>query len=336
MRIGITCTLKDAANDRSGAPDDAQEEFDSPETIAALAEVLRGRGHEVEVLGDGPPLLDRLRHHPPDFVFNLAEGRGTSRSREAWVPAVLEMLGIPYSGSDPLTLAVTLDKPVAKTLVAAAGVATPAGLTAVQPGDAAALSGPDWAGKKIILKPAWEGSSKGIRAKCLTQAGPEARDLVAELLEQYRQPVLVEEFIAGEEVTVGLVGNAPPRLVGQLHVVPQRAEPDFVYSLEVKRDYERRVRYQSPPDLPDDVRQRTGAAALAVFAALGCRDVARVDFRIRDGVPYFLEVNPLPGINPVTSDLVILARLNGWSYEQLIGTVVDAALARYGLRTHPG
>lgn len=331
MRIGITCTLKEAASLGPGAPDDAQEEFDSPETVAALAEVLRARGHDVEVLGDGAPLLDRLRRDPPDFVFNLAEGRGTSRSREAWVPAVLEMLGIPFSGSDPLTLAVTLDKPVAKTLVAAAGVATPAGLTAIRPSDAAPLSGPAWAGKKVILKPAWEGSSKGIRAKCLTQAGPEALGLVAELLEQYRQPVLVEEFIAGDEVTVGLVGNEPTQVVGQLHVVPRQAEPDFVYSLEVKRDYERRVRYQSPPQLPDDVQQRTAAAALAVFSALGCRDVARVDFRIREGVPFFLEVNPLPGINPITSDLVILARLNGWSYERLIGSVVDAALGRCGL-----
>src|ERR671934_3089198 len=127
MRIGITYDLKTDLPTAADLPDDFQEEFDSPATIEAIAAALRGLGHQVEKLGDGRGLLERLLADPPDFVFNFAEGQGVGRSREARVPAVLEMLGIPYSGSDPLTLAVTLDKDCAKRLAASAGVPTPPG-----------------------------------------------------------------------------------------------------------------------------------------------------------------------------------------------------------------
>src|SRR6516165_23827 len=134
MRIGITYNLKGDVPADASQPDDLQEEFDSPATIEALASVLRGLGHTVEKLGDGRELLQRLLADPPEFVFNFAEGQGIGRSREARVPAVLELLGIPYTGSDPLTLAVTLDKDCAKRLVAAAGVAVPAGMVIHSPG----------------------------------------------------------------------------------------------------------------------------------------------------------------------------------------------------------
>src|SRR6266852_3890685 len=125
MRIGITYDLKTEVQAPTGQPDDFQEEFDSPVTIEAIASVLRGLNHEVVKLGDGRELLQRLLADPPEFVFNLAEGQGVSRSREARVPAVLEMLGIPYTGSDPFTLAVTLDKDCAKRFVQSHGVAVP-------------------------------------------------------------------------------------------------------------------------------------------------------------------------------------------------------------------
>src|SRR5438105_15903633 len=123
MKIGITFDLKTSA--KAGAPDDADEEFDSPHTIDAIAAVLRGRGDEVVLLGDGREFVEKVLAEKPDFVFNFAEGHGISRSREARVPAALELLGIPYTGSDPFTMAITLDKPCAKKLVAAAGVAVP-------------------------------------------------------------------------------------------------------------------------------------------------------------------------------------------------------------------
>jgi D-alanine-D-alanine ligase len=327
MRIGITYDLKVAVPDDSNLPDDFQEEFDSPGTIEAIAKVLRGLGHVVEKLGDGRELLERLLAQPPDVVFNFAEGQGIGRSREARVPAVLEMLGIPYTGSDPLTLAVTLDKDCAKRLVASVGVAIPKGVV-LHPSESESpicnLQFP------LIVKPAWEGSSKGIRSKCLVETnGAELRAVVASLWQDHRQPVLVEEYIRGEEVTVGVIGNTPPQVIGVMEVLPQQPTDRFIYGLEVKRDWRRRVRYECPAQLPTETIAAIEQAALQAYQVLGCRDVARIDFRLREGVPHFLEVNPLPGLNPESSDLVILAGKSGWSYERLIGTILQAALDRW-------
>src|SRR4051794_4129397 len=168
MNIGITFDLKQAGPADPNLPDDFQEEFDSLETIEAIAGVLRALGHDVSLLGDGRELLNKVLAEPPDFVFNFAEGTGISRSREARVPAVLEMLGIPFTGSDPLTMAVTLDKPVAKTLAGAAGVPVPAGYTLAADEPLAQVP-PGRLRFPLVVKPAWEGSSKGIRDKCLVQ-----------------------------------------------------------------------------------------------------------------------------------------------------------------------
>jgi D-alanine-D-alanine ligase len=330
MRIGIACDLKTDSSVDSNLPDDLLEEFDSPVTVEGIASVLRGLGHVVDILGDGRPLLERLFSNPPDFVFNFAEGHGTGRSREARVPAVLEMLGVPYSGSDPLTLAVTLDKDCARRLVQSHGVAVPGGVVCDAADEVtdrmgrAGLRRPPW-----IVKPAWEGSSKGIRGKCVADSADEVVAAVGRLHADYTQPVLVEEFIDGAELTVGVIGNDPPRVLGVMEVIPRQATERFVYSLEVKRDFLRQVRYECPPRLPPAVLTAVEQAALTSYSALGCRDVSRVDFRLREGTPYFLEVNPLPGLNPETSDLVIMARLAGWSYERLIGGILEAALARH-------
>ncbi len=294
MRIGITYDLKADLPPSADLPDDFQEEFDSPATVEAVAAVLRGLGHEVDLLGDGRPLLERLLVDPPDFVFNFAEGHGIARSREARVPAVLEMLGIPYSGSGPLTLAATLPY-------------------------------------TAIVKPAWEGSSKGIRGKCIVDTPAELADAVEALVARQHQPVLIEEFIPGEELTVGVVGNDPPEVVGVLRVVPQLPTERFIYSLEVKRDWQRQVRYECPPRLPATHLRAVEEAALRAYRALACRDVSRVDIRLRNGVPYFLEVNPLPGLSPESGDLVILAQLSGWTYEQLIARILHAAFTRQDL-----
>jgi D-alanine-D-alanine ligase len=338
MRIGITFDLRSDAAPKPGQPDDLEEEFDSPVTVEAIATVLRGLGHQVELLGDGKPMLERLLRDPPDFVFNIAEGQGVGRSREARVPAVLEMLRIPHTGSDPLTLAVTLDKDCAKRLVASASVAVPFGFTI--PADAVRKGFRDYEPPTaewrfpVIVKPAWEGSSKGIRGKCVVDDVDEMLGAVMDQARDYWQPILVEEYIQGDELTVGVIGNDPPRIIGVMRVVPTRKEKRFVYGLEVKRDYLRRVTYECPAKLLPDQLRAVEEAALKAFRALGCRDVARVDFRLRDGVPYFLEINPLPGLNPQSSDLVILAKLAGWTYEQLIGRILQAALDRYA--THGG
>lgn len=332
MKIGITYDLKTDVPAGADVPDDFQEEFDSPATIEAIAAVLRGLGHQVEKLGDGRPLLERLLADPPEFVFNFAEGQGVGRSREARVPAVLEMLGIPYTGSDPLTLAVTLDKDCAKRLVAAAGVRCPRGVV-IGPGDDALEAVHRDNGAFVypaLLKPAWEGSSKGIRAKCLVDGPRELAEAVAWLRRDHRQPILAEEYVQGDELTVGMIGNDPPRILGVMRVLPRQATERFVYSLEVKRDWQRQVRYECPAALPAESLKTVEDAAQRAWHALGCRDVARIDFRLRDGVPYFLEVNPLPGLNPESSDLVIMARLIGWTYERLVGSILTVALDRTG------
>src|SRR5262249_47714300 len=153
--------------------------------------------------------------------------------------------------------------------------------------------------------PAWEGSSKGIRDNCLVARPEELEPAVEAVRQAHRQPALVEEFIDGDEITVGVIGNNPAQVLGIMRVMPRQPSPQFIYSLEVKRDFLRQVRYECPAQIPPTSLEAVRKAALTVYGTLGCRDVARIDFRLRDSVPYFLEVNPLPGLNPETSDLVI-------------------------------
>jgi D-alanine-D-alanine ligase len=224
---------------------------------------------------------------------------------------------------------VALDKGWARQVVAAEGVVkVPQGCVVSRSVLVDFPHHPDFYPR--IVKPAWEGSSKGIRRKCLASTPQQLHDAIYELRDAYEQPVLVEEFIAGDELTVGVVGNNPPRILGVMRVIPNRADEPFVYSLEVKRDFRNQVRYECPARLPPKVLSDVEFAAIEAFNALGCRDVARIDFRLRDGVPHFLEANPLPGLNPDSSDLVILAGLVGVSHERLIGMILDAALERLG------
>lgn len=337
MRIGIAFDLVPEVRSMEG-PDDRYEEYDKPQTIEALAGVLGDEGHDVLLLGDGREFLARVLADPPDFVWNLAEGEGTGRNRESRVPAVLEMLGIPYSGSDPLTLAAALDKSVAKRLVRGEpvevprGAAIPAEASPAQAEACLCQAGLDTPGLSLILKPAFEGSSKGIRGRCVAEDVLEAVELFHQLARDYAQPILVEEFIVGDEVTVGIVGNGgAAEVVGAMRVRPKVPDDRFVYSIEVKRDWSERIEYETPARLPGDAADRLVRSALSSYARLGCRDLARIDFRIRDGIPYFIEANPLPGLAPDWSDLVLLARGMGLTYADLIRRVLREALARTGL-----
>jgi len=327
MRIGLSYDLKIAVSLDEASPEDALEEYDSRETVEIIAAALTAAGHSVVMLGGGGEFLDNIRREPVDIVFNIAEGRGNSRSRESQVPGVLEMLGIPYTGSDSHCLTVCLDKPLAKKLVAAEGVVTPQ-WQLITDEDSSRIAWEQFPFPAIV-KPAYEGSSKGIRFTSVVDNVSQARAEISRLLGAYQQPVMVEEFITGDEVTVGIIGNAPPRLVGIMRIVPRKREGHFVYSLEVKRDYLNLVDYECPPKLADEIRERIALASLKVFKVLGCRDFARLDFRVSpDGVPYFLEINPLPGLGSY-SDLVIMAQKLGWTHQGLIQTVLEAALKRY-------
>lgn len=311
-------------------PDDAFEEYDSPETIDALSAAISSVGHQVIRLGGGGAFLSNAPKEQLDLVFNISEGTGNFRSREAQVPSVLEMLGIPYSGSDPLTLSVCLEKSLTKQLVAASGVITPKWqvINSIEE-----LEAHDWRSFPFpaFIKPVHEGSSKGIRNISRVDDVSALKKVVRQQVNLYAQPVMAEQFIAGDEVTVGLIGNAPVGVVGIMRVLPRYSRADFVYSLEVKRNWQELVQYECPAKLDHIVLQKIDAACLTAYKTLGIRDFARMDFRIsQDGTPYFLEVNPLPGLNPKSGDLVILSQAMGWSYEKLILAVLNAAIGRYG------
>jgi D-alanine-D-alanine ligase len=329
MIIGLSYDLKDKVPEPQGKPEDALEEYDSLETVDAIAKAIEAQHHSVVKLGGGREFLNNVLGQKVDLVFNIAEGLGNYRSREAQVPSVLEMLGVPYSGSDPLCLAVSLEKPLTKKLVSLSGVATPRWQVVT---DTRQLKEVEWSQFPLpaFAKPAHEGSSKGIRITSRLENSQQIVEAVTELLAYYRQPVMVEEFINGEEVTVGLVGNSPPKVVGIMRVVPRKKTDCFVYSLEVKRDWESLLTYECPALLGKGVLQDIADSSLKAFEALGCRDFTRMDFRISpEGTPYFLEMNPLPGLNPKSGDLPIMAGKMGWTYESLISAVLNAALQRY-------
>jgi len=327
LRVGITYNLRRDFSSLENQPIDALEEFDSEETIDAIGDVLRGEGHEVMKLGGESGLIDRLRQKPIDIVFNIAEGI-EGRNREAHIPALLEFLHIPYTGSDPLTLCLTLDKSMAKRVVMSEQIPTPGFRKAERIEDLKGLS----LRYPLFVKLCYEGSSKGVRLDSKI-ANPEAlEEKVKWLLENYGPPVLVEEFVQGPEFTVGILGNESPSVLGVMQVeITGTPQEEAIYSLEVKREWEEKVIYHCPPSVDRHLLSRIEEVALRSYRVLECRDVSRVDVRVgEDETPYFLEVNPLPGLSPVYGDLVIMARQMGWDYSRLVRTIFHHALKRYG------
>ena len=327
MKVGITYNLRKDFSPSENQPVDALEEFDSEETIDAIRDVLEREGHQVLKLGGDIRLLDRLRQNPPDIVFNIAEGIG-GRNREAHIPALLEFLNIPYTGSDPLTLSLTLDKAMAKRIIRSENIPTPSFKKVERVEDLAGLD----LRYPIFAKLCYEGSSKGVRLDSKIPAPSLLKEKVKWLLESYDAPVLIEEFVNGPEFTVGVLGNEDPQVLGVMQIeIKGIPTEEAIYSLEVKRDWVERVQYHCPPRVDRDLLKRIEDVALRSYRALDCRDVSRVDIRLgEDGVPYFLEINPLPGLSPVYGDLPIMAKRMGWDYPQLVMTIFRHALKRYG------
>ncbi len=332
MRIGIAYDLKHDFSIDGGRPYDWLEEYDSEDTIQAVQDAIEALGHEAVSLGAGRTFLERIRKTPVDLVFNLAEGY-KGRNREAHIPAILEMLEIPYTHSDPLTLAVTLDKEMAKRIVLSEGIPTPAFKLIRNQRDAEDIGFPF----PLFVKPAYEGSSKGIRSHSRVEGEEELEREIHRLLKDYGTPVLVEAFLPGREFTVGILGNGSPYVLGIMEVAPSEGSvEDFIYSVSVKREWIRRAQYRCPPDMSPSLLDQIEEVAIGSYKVLGCRDVARIDIRFgEDGRPYFLEANPLPGLAPGYSDLVILADLMGWSYGQLIEAILRHAFGRYGIDESP-
>jgi len=333
MRIGLSYDIKETIAIQQASCDDAFEEYDSWETVELIAAALEAEGHTVTMLGGGREFLGKILHDKVDFAFNIAEGRGAYRSREAQVPSILEMLDIPYSGSDPQCLAICLDKPLTKKLVASQGVSTPNWRVINDRQELRQIDTGDFPFPAIV-KPAYEGSSKGIRLTSVVEDAKQAIEVTESLLEKYQQPAMVEEIILGDEVTVGIIGNSTPRVLGMMRIIPKQNEGYFIYNLDVKRNYLDLVEYECPAGLEEKVLHCIQVSSLSAFQALGCRDFARLDFRISTaGVPYFLEINPLPGLG-IHSDLVIMAKKMGWSHRQLINAVLNAARERYPQCVH--
>ncbi len=327
FKIGITYNLKKEFAQRENQPIDLLEEFDAEETIDAIREVLETDGHEVIKLGGDTGLVDRVRQASVDIVFNIAEGL-EGRNREAHIPALLEFLNIPYTGSDPLTLSVTLDKAMAKRIVLSHGIPTPRFKKVERMED---LDGLDLR-YPVFVKLCYEGSSKGIRLDSKISDSESLEEKVRSLLSTYGSPLLVEEFVKGPEFTVGVLGNDNPSVLGVMQIeVKGRSPEESIYSLEIKREWQDKVRYHCPPLVGQSLVKKIEEVALCSYRALDCRDVSRVDIRVgEDNIPYFLEVNPLPGLSPVYGDLVIMARSMGWDYARLVKTIFHHALKRYG------
>lgn len=347
MRVALLANLQKNAPTWPGMSPDQWDDLDSEKTIADITAALEAGGHEVTFLEGDVTLYDRLREVKPEICFNICEGH-FGDSREAQVPAVLEMLRIPYTGSRVLTLALTLDKPMTKRALTYHNLPTPPFQVferVTEPLD------PDM-GFPLFVKPSREGTGMGVTSESIVHDESQLRRQLRRLFEKYDQPVLVERFIEGREVTVGVVGNLTgpvawrvpedeeaPRVSRGLHFFPPLevdmsrypAEEAGVYTNRIKTELAHTFHYLCPAPLSDAEVEELNWLAAATFRVTGCLDVARVDFRLDahdNNKPYILEINPLPGLNPEYSDLCIEARADGWSYEQLVNRILDEAIER--------
>jgi D-alanine-D-alanine ligase len=350
LHVAVLANLKQNAPTFPRMPTDYWADLDSERTVEAIADALRQAGHRVTFLEGDVTLYDRLREVMPDICFNICEGH-FGDSREAQVPAILEMLRVPYTGSKVLTLALALDKPMTKRVLSYHNLPTPPFQVFERPDESLdpGLAFP------LFVKPSRQGTGMGISAQSIVHDEPELRAQVERMLEAYQEPVLVERFISGRDVTVGMVGNLvspvarrlpedeeSPRIVRGLRFLPPLeiglGEYDQkeagLYTYHAKVDLADKLNYICPARLrPDQVEELNWLAA-AVFRVTGCLDVARVDFRLDEAAgdrPHILEVNPLPGLSPGTSDLVIEAGADGISHAELINLILEQALERYGV-----
>jgi D-alanine-D-alanine ligase len=326
LRVGFTFNVKRIKPTADGL-EDTEAEYDSPATLQAIREAIASYGHEVVDLEATPELPMVLATTQVDIVFNVAEGfRG--RNRESQVPALLELLDIPYTGSDPATLSLALDKALAKKVVRAAGIDTPNFQLMTTGRERLDKQFTRW---PLMVKPVAEGSSKGVVSKSVCNNEAELREVVKEMIERYKQPALVEEYIGGREFTVGLLGERRPEVLSPMEIVfTDKSDATPIYKFEDKLEANDRIRYEVPAKLTPAQLERLRAAARGAFMALGCRDVARIDFRMdEDERIYFLECNPLPGLTPGWSDLVLIAQGDGIDYRTLIGEILSGAIRRY-------
>lgn len=323
LKVGLTFNLRRQLDRPEGVLED-EAEYDAPSTINALKDAIASYGHDVVELEATAELPSLVPTSGVDLVFNIAEGFA-GRTRESQVPALLELLGIPYTGSDPTAISLALDKALAKRLVIEAGLPTPLFLIMA--------SGKERLPKgwtfPAIVKPIAEGSSKGVVAKSVVESEGELREAARQMAARYRQPVLAEVFLPGREFTVALLGEKRPRVLPPLEILfTDPAQQNPVYSFDKKFRGES-VAYQTPAHVTPALQREIERVARGSFIALGCRDVARVDLRLdAQGRVNFIECNPLPGLAPGFSDLCVIAEGAGMDYRTLVGEIMAPALRR--------
>jgi D-alanine-D-alanine ligase len=348
MKIALLYSSKTgmAASYLSKRPDDVREEEDDPppdllaecdsdETIRAIRESLEEKFRVFPIESDDKA-FDRLRRLQPDLVFNIAE-RLDGPSRESHIPTLCEILGLPYTGSDPLTLGICLDKSRTKEILTYRRIPNPAFWTVE---DASEI--PDEVQLPAIVKPLYEGSSKGIKDSSVVDNAAQLWERVSEVVTRYQQPAIIERFLPGREFTVGVLGNSPdwevlPIVEIDHSLLPRGARP--IYSYEAKWVWDTPDKplaiFKCPAALEPDLRERIEKLVKDTCDILRIRDWCRIDVRLDEaGEPNILEVNPLPGILPnpeENSCLPKAARTAGYSYSGLIHRVVDEAVRRYGL-----
>lgn len=352
MRIALLANLKKNAPTWPGMSPDHWDDLDSWETIQGITVALEKAGHRVIFLEGDQSLYNNLLAVKPEICFNICEGH-FGDSRESQVPAILEMLRIPYTGSRVLTLALALDKPMTKRVLTYHSLPTPAFQVFEREDEPLdpALPFP------LFAKPSREGTGMGVSAESIIRNETELRGQLRRIFDKYNQPALVEQYIEGREVTIGIIGNLKlpvarripededaPRILKGLHIFPALEVDMGAYPIEEAGIYTSRIKvemahdfhYICPAPLSAKMVEDLNWLAAATFRVMGCFDVARVDFRLdaNDGnKPYILEINPLPGLNPGYSDLCIEATADGWSYEQLINRILDEAIERIRLRS---
>ncbi len=325
--IGLTYDLKTDYEFKDGDPPDANAEFDHPSTIDVIARAIESQGVKVKKIGNAANLLEKLDNLHVDIVFNISEGT-SGRNRESQVPILLEMAGIPFVGADALTLGITLDKVMAKKIFIAEGIPTPR-FFEVKNSDAINIS--DHLKFPLIVKPRFEGSSKGLSDNSRVENKEELRKQVEYITSAYKQPALIEEFVAGQEFTVGIVGNYPPEVLPVVQIkIDGRLQLNnkFYTFARITSD---RLEYICPAHISQDLNKQLQGLALKTYNAVECRDFGRVDFRVDNlGKPYVLEINPLPSLS--TEDVfMLLAKNIGITYEEMIGKILRSALKRYNL-----
>lgn len=325
MLIGLTYDLR-AEYLAAGYSEEETAEFDRPETVDAIDNALHELGHKTDRIGHARQLVERLaRGDRWDLVVNIAEGM-FGIAREAQVPAILDVYQIPYTFSDPLLMALALDKGLCKVVARHGGVPTPDFAIVRQPADADWISLPF----PLFAKPLAEGTGKGVTPASKVKDQESLGRVCRELLERFRQPVLVERFLPGREFTVGITGTgAEATVVGTLEIVLLAGAEAEVYSYVNKERCEELVEYRLVRPKDDPEVRRAEEIALQAWRVLGCRDAGRIDLRSdAAGQPQFLEVNPLAGLHPSHSDLPMICTAVGVSYVELIDRIVRSAAQR--------